>query len=303
MPLEDVRVASRRSSRPWLRERAMRGECTRACRSPRRRARGAGAWTVPLRLAAALVAAGMSAVSGAATAGDLYVRGGIGLERPADAVFTDRNCASTSPVALYGCGRGSDGAPYRSRGGFGTAPALEAGLGYVAGPAARLEVLVEYRPPFAFEGRANFLAPERRQTVRADLSSVSAMLAGFLDLPGLGLPSLGPFDPFIGVGAGIARTRIGETRMMFPRTTTIVPGAHRTGFAWMVTAGLATALSERATVELAWRYSDLGAVHTGRGEGRVVWRDGSREPLVLDLAATRAKLRSHGLRLSVRYAF
>ena len=70
----------------------------------------------------------------------------------------------------------------------------------------------------------------------------------------------------------------------------------------MVTAGVATALSERTTLDLAWRYTDLGAIHTGRGEGRVVWRDGSREPLPLDLAATRAKLRSHGLRLSLRYA-
>lgn len=173
----------------------------------------------------------------------------------------------------------------------------------IAGSAARLEVLVEYRPRLAFEGRANFLEPGRLQTVTADLSSVSVMLAGYVDLPGLGLPKLGPFDPFVGAGAGIVRTRIGETHMMFPRTTTIVPGAHRTGFAWMVTAGVATALSERTTLDLAWRYTDLDAVHTGRREGRVVWRDGSREPLLLDLAATRAKLASHGVRLSLRYAF
>ena len=254
-------------------------------------------------LAAALMAVGVSAVPMAAIAGDFYLRGGIGLDRAADTTFADLDCSSTSPAALYGCGQGTDGAPYRSRGGFGTAPVLEAGLGYVAGPSARLEALVEYRPRLAFEGRTNFLAPERRQTVTADLSAISAMLVGFLDLPGLGLPRLGSFDPFVGAGAGFVRTRIGETRMMFPRTTTIVPGAHRTGFAWMLTAGVATALSERTTLELAWRYTDLDAVHTGRGEGRVVWRDGSREPLVLDLAATRARLRSHGFRLSLRYAF
>ena len=264
--------------------------------------RTAAAWTVRRRLAATLIAAGMSAAPGAAIAGDLYLRGGIGFDRPADTVFTDRDCASAAPDALYGCGLGGDGAPLRTRGGFGTAPALEAGLGYVAGRAARLEVLVEYRPNLAFEGRANFLAPDRRQEVTADLSSVSAMLVGYVDLPGLGLPRLGPFDPFVGAGAGVVRTRIGETHMMFPRTTTIVPGARRTDFAWMVTAGVATALNERTTLDLAWRYTDLGTVHTGRGEGKVVWRDGSRGPLPLDLAATRAKLRSHGLRLSLRYA-
>ena len=71
----------------------------------------------------------------------------------------------------------------------------------------------------------------------------------------------------------------------------------------MVTAGVAAALGERVTVDLAWRYTDLGAVHTGRGAGRVIWRDGSREPLPLDLAETRAKLAGHGIRLFVRYVF
>ena len=71
----------------------------------------------------------------------------------------------------------------------------------------------------------------------------------------------------------------------------------------MVTAGVATALNESTTLELAWRYSDLGTAETGTGSGQVVWRDGSRDPLPLNLAPTEARLRSHGLRLSVRYLF
>ena len=87
---------------------------------------------------------------------------------------------------------------------------------------------------------------------------------------------IGPFGPFVGSGLGVARTRIGQTRMTFPETTTIVPGASRTDLGWMVTAGVAAALGERVTLDLAWRYTDLGAVHTGRGAGRVTWRNGSR---------------------------
>ena len=253
-------------------------------------------------LAAVAVAVSMSMLTGTAGAGDFYLRGGFGLDRPAGTVFTDRDCSSSAPAALYGCGTGGDGAPYRSRGGFGTVPALELGLGYAAEP-ARVEILVEYRPRFGFDGRANFLAPERRQSVTVDLSSVSGMLAAYVDLAGLGLPKPGPFAPFVGAGVGAVRTRIGETRMTFPATTTIVPGASRTDLAWMVTAGVAAALDERVTLDLAWRYTDLGEVRTGRGAGRVVWRDGSREPLPLDLAPTRARLAGHGVRLSLRYAF
>ena len=242
-------------------------------------------------------------VCGTAGAGDFYLRAGLGLDRPAETTFMDRDCSSTSPAALYGCGRGGDGAPYRSLGDLGTAAALEVALGYAAAPALRLEAMVEYRPRFSFEGRANFLESGRRQSVTADLSSLSGMLAAYVDLPALGLPKLGPFAPFIGAGMGAVRTKIGETRMTFPRTTTIVPGARRNDFTWMATAGVAATLGGRTTLDLAWRYTDLGSVHTGRGEGRVVWHDGSREPLPLDLGPTRAKLRTHGLRLSLRYAF
>ena len=254
------------------------------------------------RAAATLVVAGMCLASGGAVAEDYYLRGGIGLDRPGAAVFTDTDCSSTSPAALYGCGTGGDGAPYRSAGKFGTVPAVELGLGRAAG-AIRFEAVVEYRPHYTFEGRANFLAPDRRQEVSAKLSSVSSMLAGFVELAALGLPTPGPFAPFLGAGIGVAHTRIGKTAMTFPTTTTTVPGGGRTGLAWMATAGVALALGERVTLDLAWRYSDLGEIRTPRGPGRVVWREGSREPLPLDLAPTKARLRAHGVRLSLRHAF
>ena len=91
--------------------------------------------------------------------------------------------------------------------------------------------------------------------------------------------------------------------MRFSRSTTVVPGAGRTGAAWMVTAGLSAAQSERTTLDFARRHTCLGEARTGRGEDPVVWTDGSRDPLLLDLVAARAKLRSHGLRLSLRCAF
>ena len=242
-------------------------------------------------------------VPGAEAAEEFYLRAGVGLDRPADAAFMDEDCSSASPDALYGCGSGGDDAPRRSLGGFGTVTGVELGLGLNAAPAVRIEALVDYRPRFTFEGRANFLAPERRQSVSADLSVLSGMVAAYVDLSALGLPRPGPFDPFAGAGIGAARIRIAETSMTFPRTTTIVPGTRQTYLAWMVTAGVSAPLGARTRLDVAWRYTDLGTVETGAGAGRVVWRDGSRPPLPLDLAATRARLRSHGLRLSLRYAF
>ena len=51
-----------------------------------------GGRTWNARLAAVAVAAGMWLVSGAAVAGDFYLRGGLGLDRPGSTSFTDRDC-------------------------------------------------------------------------------------------------------------------------------------------------------------------------------------------------------------------
>ena len=250
----------------------------------------------------AVLAAALS--TGAMAAEGCYLRVGLGFDLPTETVFSDKvNCASTEPAALYGCGLGGDGAPYRTVGDFSTATGFEVGIGGPVATAVRMEAIVEYRPRLDFSGQANYLAPERRQTVAVDASVLSGMVAAYADLRALGLPKLGPFDPFVGAGVGVARVRAGETQMMFLATTTHVPSGHRTGLAWMVTVGVATAIGESTTLEVAWRYSDLGTVETGTGGGQVVWRDGSGEPIPLDLAPTEARLRSHGLRLSVRYLF
>ena len=227
-----------------------------------------------------------------------YIRGGFVLDRSANAKFKDADCLSVSPAALYGCGQGIDSRPLGSRGDFGTMTGVELGVGYFATPTLRFEALLQYRPGFSFQGNANFVQTDASQEVSAELSSVSGILAAYLDLPGIG-----PVRPLLGSGGGLNVVDIDETHMAFPNTTTIVPGGRQVDLAVMMTAGFATTLWSKTTVDLVWRYADAGFVETGRETGRVVWRDGSREPLEIELAETRAKLSSHGLHLSMRYAF
>ena len=256
----------------------------------------------PLVALALMQAPGPSmAESGAAQ--NFYVRAEMSFDGSADARFRDKDCTSTAPAALYGCGTDAVGAPRSSLGDFGTSTGFGLGVGYVATPALRLEGLLRHRPDLSFTGRANFSQTTARQAVFADVSALSGMFAAYLDLTETGLPRVGPFRPFIGAGVGLSYLDIDETRMEFTRTATIVPGAQRVDFAWMLTAGLALGLGENTTLDFAWRYLDSGRVETGRDQGRIVWRDGSRAPRPLDLAATGASLSSHGLSLSLRYAF
>ena len=228
--------------------------------------------------------------------GDFYVRGGAVLDWLSGTRFEDKNCSNTAPAALYGCGTGVDGATLGATGDFSRTAGFEAGIGYVAARRVRVEAAIQYRPKFSFSGRANFLQTTGRQDVSADIFSLSALFSAFVDLPGRE-----PFSPFLGCGGGLSRNSIDETRMEFNRTTTIVPGASRVGFAFMLTAGVAVRIRGKMTADIGWRYMNSGAVETGRARGRIVWRDGSRDPLELDLAETAANLTSHGLRVSLRY--
>lgn len=228
--------------------------------------------------------------------GDFYVLGAATLDLRATSRFQDRNCSSETPAALYGCGTGADGDNLSASGEFARAPGFEVGAGYVATTRIRVEATAQYRPTFSFNGRANFVQTSGRQDVSADISSLSALVSGYADLPGRG-----PFSPFLGCGVGLSRNTIGETRMEFPRTTTIVPGATRTGFAFLLSGGTAVRIREKVSVDVGWRYLDAGVVETGRDKGRIVWRDGSRQPLELDLAETSANLSSHGIRVWLRY--
>ena len=260
-------------------------------------------WQIWRIFAAAVV---ISVLSGArAWANDIYVRTGVGLDWSEDTRFKDKDCTNHTPpaiYALYGCGMGNDGAPLSTHGDFSAPAGFELGLGHALLPALRIEALVQYRPRFTLTGHANFLQTQGRQEVSARLSSLSGMFAAYVDLPQLGVPRLGPFNPFVGGGVGASSIDIGKTRMKFTRTRTIVPSGHQVNFAWMLTAGVGTSLTDRLTLDLAYRYTDSGSVETDEGIARVVNRVG--DVLVpLNVGRTRAHLSSHGVWVSLRYAF
>ena len=242
----------------------------------------------------------MGAWVGGAEAGNPYLRLGIGMDLSNQTAFMDVDCRSVSPSHLYGCGRDPTGAPRRGLGNFGTPPVLEFGFGREFGSTMRYELLFEYRPRFKFNGEANFISdPTREESVRARLSSLSAMVAAFVDLD----RSKSANSPFVGIGIGMARNRVGATTMTFPTTMTILPGNSSSDLAWMVTAGFGVALDERSTLEVAWRYTDLGRVQTGTGTARRLGRSTGTIQRSWLTAPTQARITGHGLRVSVRRPF
>ena len=238
----------------------------------------------------------MAAILAGASPGaaDFYYRGGIVFDLSEETRFLDADCESQNPAALYGCGEGIDGAPLGAAGDFGSTPGMEIGIGRGLASVLRFEALAQYRPGLSFRGRSNFVQTRGIQAVSAELSSLSGLLAAYLEWPGRA-------GPFVGGGAGLSRVAIGETRLRFRKTDTLVPGGSRLGLVSMVTAGVSVGMGPCFVLDLAWRYTASRPVETARGKGRIVWRDGSHEPVELDLAETRADLSTHGLRASIRW--
>lgn len=251
----------------------------------------------------AVVALGCLVLPGGAKA-DAYVRAGIGFDASRSATFSDRDCASTRPPALFGCVSDAAGRPLGARGDFGTSPSLDIGIGYRPLRAVRVELALGWRPQFSFTGEANFLGTPGRQPVSADVEAITGMVVGYLDLVEIGVPRLGPFEPFVGAGAGVSRHRTSSVVYSFPGlgpgASTVVRGGETASFSYMLTAGAAWPVSERLTLDFAYRYLDLGTVRTASGPA-VITRGASTT--TIDVAGTEAALRTHGVSLSARLGF
>ena len=235
---------------------------------------------------------------------DRYIRFGIGVEIPSSSEFIDEDCRNDNFSWLYGCGLGKDDTPYRrSAGEFERPAVMELGVGLEVAENFRLESVLEIRPTYKFSGKANYRISSDIQDTTASVSTSSVMTIGYVDFP-MFMVDKKHLSPFIGFGIGVTRNEVKDFQIKFPTYTTHVLGGTDIDFAWTASIGIAQKISDQSTLEFALRYSDLGSVNTGLGDGSIRYRNPSRVPLSLpNLGKVKADLRTFGVRISLRYAF
>ena len=260
-----------------------------------------GRFAYPVILAAAslagLTAPGPSrSIAAAAEPSGWYGRIDLGWENGTSARFRDWNCAGTDPAAvpLYGC-------LARGKGDFGQSPAVGGGIGYRFDDRFRIDLTLGWRPQFQFQGQANFPV-SGDQSVTGDVSTLTGMVSGYVDLAPFLPMDLGPFLPFVGAGAGASRNRLDRTTLSFPSIPQIVatPGGTATSFAWTATVGTGIRIDDGLTLEIAYRYTDFGKVESDRGDATRFRPSGT---VALPIDGTKASLRSHGIAIGLRHAF
>lgn len=228
-----------------------------------------------------------------------YVRLGGGLDWSDPSRLRDRDCASTTPPALFGCGTGDNGRSLQALGSFTQTPVLDGAVGYRFTSWLRAEALLSWRPQLQFDGRSNFLGAGPGQSVSGSVSSLAGFAVAYVDLP-----RIGGVRPFLGAGIGAARNRLEGLEFRFPTiaadATTATTGGSSSGLATLLTAGIAVPLSKRLSLDLAYRFTDLGTVTGRSGKATVVRPRGTRS---LTIAGTETDLQTQGLQMSLRYSF
>ena len=267
------------------------------------------AGATPAAATPAVAEAGAAAASGAAASGASasgadqrsgpYLRFGGGLDWSDPTSFRDQSCTSITPPALFGCGTGQNGRSLQAVGSFSQTPVLDGALGYRFTSWLRAEALLSWRPQLAFRGQSNFLGAGPSQPVNGAVESLAAFGVAYVDLP-----RIAGVRPFLGAGIGAAHNQLDGVTYRFPsiaaNATTTTASGSSSGFAYLLTAGVAVPLSERLSLDLAYRFSDLGQVRSRSGSATIVRPRGTRS---LTIAGTEAALQTQGLQLSLRYAF
>ncbi len=232
-----------------------------------------------------------------------YLRTTLGLDWSGNTTFRDADCNAVDPYALFGCGTGDDGRRIGARGDFGTSTLLGLGAGLELTPWFRVEANLDVRPGLAFSGNANFARAGADQPVHGSLTQADLMAFAYIDpLAAMGVQSR--WQPFLGLGAGVSRNAVGAMTYDFPALQqprySVMPGGTEYAFAWAATAGIGYRVSDAVTLELAYRYSDLGKVATDVGS---LYNVTSRSARYIPIAATEADLVTQSVTVSARFGF
>ena len=181
--------------------------------------------------------------------------------------------------------------------GFDAAPFFGLGIGYNFNDWLRFDVTGEYRGRANFHGLdigsvGGFFIPDR---YTGSKSEWTFLLNGYIDLG-----TWYNVTPFVGAGVGFSRNTIsdfGDVGISTCPPALCTSDAHgvtasQWNFAWALHAGLAYKVTKNFTVELAYRYLDLGNAKTGD----LVTYDGNVFPPM-----EFRHLTSHDLKLGLRF--
>ena len=144
--------------------------------------------------------------------------------------------------------------------GFDSAPFFGFGIGYNVNNWLRFDVTGEYRGRANFHGLDTTQGPNGLDRYTGSKYEWTSLLNGYVDLG-----TWNCFTPFVGAGIGFSRNTITNFSDTSEATSADwhSSDASKWNFAWALYAGVGYRVTDNFTIELAYRYIDLGNATTG----------------------------------------
>ncbi len=137
------------------------------------------------------------------------------------------------------------------------------GIGYRISPLLRTDLTYTTRNQFDY---SKYFASENYTRVM-DIKNQTLMANLYVDANGIPCVDFGRFNPYVGVGVGIARNETSNAITYnhkpggsdFPAIETFA----KNSFAWQFTAGTAISLTDNLSLDVGYRLVNLGKISTG----------------------------------------
>jgi opacity protein-like surface antigen len=168
---------------------------------------------------------------------------------------------------------------------------FEGGLGCGMGSRGlRGELVFGVRQKRSFDGDVDIVIQNVPvdPPIHTSLRTYTMMANGYYDLG-----KFGGFVPYVGAGIGWAYHKMGDVTIDDPSTPNRIFGDDKLSFAWSLMAGVGYQVSERAILDIGYRYIDLGSARATNADSAQAWNP----RLEID------DQRAHELKIGLRYHF
>jgi opacity protein-like surface antigen len=229
-----------------------------------------------------LAAAAAMALATATAHAQFYGRVDIGFSSAQDAGIRDKNFARDGFIcADPGCNSGME------LNNVGESGVLSGGVGWRFSQNFRADLTIGYRGGYALDDSDRFPS-----NYEADIVSTSVMLGAYWDFARSGA------TPYFGAAVGWAQNKIDDivnTGGALGTARIFLPGGTWSGMAWSLMAGIGIPLGGSATLDLYYRFIDLGEIESESGSISCNFTCSGT------YSGLSGKLRAHELMLGVRF--
>jgi opacity protein-like surface antigen len=151
----------------------------------------------------------------------------------------------------------------------------------------RGEVALSYRGGYGLAGAGSTGAE-----IKSDITSTAVMANGYYDFQARGV------RPYVGLGVGWTQNKMDPVVQTFSGATITSPGGKKSNAASALMAGVGIPLSSGRTLDVGYRYVDLGKFESGSGTWTATGPSGT---FTQPYSGAEGKLTAHELAVGIRF--